>query len=86
MLDIMKERTGVKPGAGYGGMFKMNPDVSDLTESLPWKARTRWKLVLGTIQKGGNRCYCPESALLRRVMDHLLLEEDRSFSWTWKQD
>jgi CO dehydrogenase maturation factor len=77
MLDLIEERTGVKPGAGYGGMFKMNPEVSDLTESLSVEGPDKVEvLVLGTIQKGGNGCYCPESALLRRVMDHLLLEED----------
>ncbi|MDD1756470.1 MAG: AAA family ATPase [Methanomassiliicoccales archaeon] len=77
MLDLIEERTGVKPGSGYGGMFKMNPEVGDLTESLSVEGPDKVEvLVLGTIQKGGNGCYCPESTLLRRVMDHLLLEED----------
>jgi CO dehydrogenase maturation factor len=77
MFDLIEERTGVKPGAGYGGMFKMNPEVGDLTESLSVEGPDKVEvLVLGTIQKGGNGCYCPESTLLRRVMDHLLLEED----------
>lgn len=77
MLGLIEERAGVKPGSGYGGMFKMNPEVSDLTESLSVEGPDKVEvLVLGTIQKGGNGCYCPESTLLRRVMDHLLLEED----------
>lgn len=77
MLDLIEERTGVKPGSGYGGMFKMNPDVGDLTESLSVEGPDKVEvLVLGTIQKGENGCYCPESTLLRRVMDHLLLEEE----------
>jgi CO dehydrogenase maturation factor len=77
MFDLIEERTGVKPGAGYGGMFRMNPEVGDLTESLSVEGPDKVEvLVLGTIQKAGNGCYCPESALLRRVMDHLLLEED----------
>ena len=77
MFDLIEERTGVKPGDGYGSMFRMNPEVGDLTESLSVEGPDKVEvLVLGTIQKGGNGCYCPESALLRRVMDHLLLEED----------
>ncbi|MCU0861751.1 MAG: AAA family ATPase, partial [Methanomassiliicoccales archaeon] len=77
MFDLIEERTGVKPGAGYGGMFRMNPEVGDLTESLSVEGPDKVEvLVLGTIQKAGNGCYCPESTLLRRVMDHLLLEED----------
>jgi len=77
MFDLIEERTGVRPGAGYGSMFRMNPQVSDLTESLSVEGPDKVEvLVLGSIQKGGNGCYCPESTLLRRVMDHLLLEED----------
>ena len=77
MFDLIEERTGVKPGDGYGSIFKMNPEVGDLTESLSVEGPDKVEvLVLGTIQKGGNGCYCPESTLLRRVMDHLLLEED----------
>jgi CO dehydrogenase maturation factor len=77
MFDLIEERTGAKPGEGYGSIFKMNPEVGDLTESLSVEGPDKVEvLVLGTIQKGGNGCYCPESTLLRRVMDHRLLEED----------
>jgi len=77
MFELIEERTGVKPGAGYGNMLKMSPEVGDLTESLSVEGPDKVEvLVLGTIQKGGNGCDRPEPALLRRVLDHLLLEED----------
>ncbi|MEM0449332.1 MAG: AAA family ATPase [Methanomassiliicoccales archaeon] len=77
MLDLIEERTGVRPGSGPGGMFRMNPKVSDLTETLSVEGPDKVEvLVLGTIRHAGEGCFCPESTLLRRVMDHLLLEED----------
>jgi len=77
MQDLIEERTGAKPGQGYGGMFKLNPQVADLMESYSVEGPDKVEvLVLGTISKAGNGCFCPESTLLKRVMDHLLLEED----------
>ena len=66
MYDLIEERTGVRPGQSPGGMFRLNPQVGDLMENY----------LLGTIKRAGEGCFCPESTLLKRVMDHLLLEDD----------
>ena len=77
MYDLIEERTGARPGSGYGGMFKLNPKVDDLMENFSVEGPDKVEvLVLGTISKAGQGCFCPESTLLKRVMDHLLLEED----------
>ena len=77
MYDLIEERTGVRPGQGYGGMFKLNPQVDDLMENYSVEGPDKVEvLLLGTVEKAGEGCFCPESALLKRVMDHLLLEED----------
>jgi CO dehydrogenase maturation factor len=33
-------------------------------------------LVAGAVKKGGSGCYCPENALVRALVGHLLLEKD----------
>lgn len=78
MLDMIEDRTGVRPGAGYGGMFKMNPKVDDLAERFSVEGKDGVRLlVLGTIKVGGEGCFCPESALLKSLLKHLVLEEDQ---------
>lgn len=77
MYDLIEERTGARPGSGYGGMFKLNPKVDDLMENFSVEGPDKVEvLVLGTISTAGGGCFCPESTLLKKVMDHLLLEED----------
>lgn len=72
MKELIEERTGAKPGSP-GGLFKLNPKVDDMPEIL-WKEINGIRLMLmGTIQKGGGGCVCPESAVLRALMAHLLV-------------
>lgn len=78
MLDMIEERTGVRPGSGYGGIFKMNPRVDDLADRFAIQGKDGVKLlVLGTIKTGGEGCFCPESALLKTLLKHLVLEENQ---------
>lgn len=77
MYDLIEERTGVRPGQPSGGMFRLNPQVGDLMENYSVEGPDKVEvLLLGTIKRAGEGCFCPESTLLKRVMDHLLLEED----------
>jgi CO dehydrogenase maturation factor len=77
MYDLIEERTGFRPGQSPGGMFRLNPQVGDLMENYSVEGPDKVEvLLLGTIRKAGEGCFCPESTLLKRVMDHLLLEED----------
>jgi len=72
MDDLIEERTGAKPGS-YGAMFKMNPTVSDLPEKL-WVEHYGIRLiVMGGVKKGGGGCVCPESVLLKTLIQHLIL-------------
>ena len=77
MLDLIEERTGVRPGTSYGSMFRLNPKVDDLVDLYGVDGKDNVRLlVLGTIESGGSGCFCPESALLRRLMKHLLFERE----------
>jgi CO dehydrogenase maturation factor len=75
MEDLIYERTGAKPGTS-GGFFSMNPRVDDIPERFSVSHRGIRFLRLGTIDIGGSGCICPESALLRALVTHLLLYRD----------
>lgn len=73
MKELIEERTGAKPGT-MGGFFKMNPRVDDLPEALAQEQDGIRLMVMGTVKTGGSGCVCPESVLLKNLIQHLLLE------------
>lgn len=75
MEELIYERTGAKPGTS-GGFFSLNPRVDDIPERFSAQYRGIKLLRLGTIKQGGSGCICPESALLRNLVTHLLLARD----------
>ena len=72
MEELIFERTGAKPGT-VGGYFRINPRVDDIPDNLSAEYRGVRLLQLGTIKQGGSGCICPESALLRNLVTHLLV-------------
>lgn len=59
------------------GMIKLNPKVDDIFER--YSVRNEYGirvLVLGTIEKGGEGCFCPENAFLRAILRHAIFKED----------
>ena len=75
LKELIEERTGVKPGT-TGGMFRLNPFVSDIPEKYSIEVDGIRVLVAGAVKKGGAGCYCPENALIRALVAHLLVERD----------
>lgn len=71
MEDLIYERTGAKPGA-YGGFFSLNPRVDDIPDRFSIVHNDVRLLKLGTLEKGGSGCLCPENALLKALVTHLL--------------
>ncbi len=72
MADLIEERTGARPGQS-GGMFSLNPRVDDIPDRFSAMHRGIRLLVLGTVQRGGAGCICPESALLKNLVRHLFV-------------
>lgn len=72
MKELAAERTGAD--GGYGSLFRLNPTVSDLPEQFCVEQDGVRFLWMGTLERGGSGCACPESTLVRRLMGHLLLE------------
>lgn len=77
MRELILERTGAKD-EGAGLMFKLNPLVDDLPERFSVDAGGVRLLVLGTVETGGKGCMCPEGAVLKALMQHLLLRVPES--------
>jgi CO dehydrogenase maturation factor len=76
MKELITERTESQPG-GFGGFFKLNPKVDDLPEKLAVPSGDRIRLmVMGGVKKGGTGCVCPESVLLKNLVQHLILRRD----------
>jgi len=72
MGDLIEERTGARPGQS-GGVFSLNPRVDDIPDRFSATHRGIKLLVLGTVQRGGGGCICPESALLKNLVRHLFV-------------
>jgi len=75
MEDLIYERTGARPGT-VGGFFSLNPRVDDIPDRFSAMHRGIRLLQLGTIKAGGSGCICPESALLRSLVTHLLIARE----------
>jgi CO dehydrogenase maturation factor len=75
MKELVFERTGARPGS-IGGFFKLNPRVDDLPDALSATFENIKLMRLGGVKKGGAGCICPESALLRALVMHVVLARD----------
>ncbi len=73
MGELIEERTGAKPGT-VGGVFRLNPKVDDLPDKLSGEIDGIRLMRMGTVKKGGGGCICPESTLLRALIQHLVIE------------
>lgn len=72
--DLIEERTGVRPGKG--GMFRLNPDVSDVIGRCGVDIDGVTLLRMGTVERGGSGCMCAEGTFLQAFMRHLVLQTD----------
>jgi CO dehydrogenase maturation factor len=72
---LIEQRTGAKVKQ-YGQIFKINPQVSDLAQSCAYTHNGVALLVLGAVQQGGGGCACPESVLLKALVQDLVLYKD----------
>lgn len=75
--ELIAERTGST--GEPGGMFLLNPNVSDIAEKFALR-RTEgvYLLPVGTIEAAGEGCFCPQAAFVKALVRRLVLgkEED----------
>jgi CO dehydrogenase maturation factor len=74
---LIEQRTGAKVKQ-YGQIFKLNPEVSDIAATCAYRHEGVLLLVLGAVQRGGSGCACPESVLLRALVQDLILHKDEA--------
>lgn len=78
--NYIEEKTGISPGAsGWGAMFKLNPDVTDVVERFGINITKNLNLlVMGTVKQAGGGCLCAENVLLDSTIRHLALRKDEA--------
>ena len=71
MKDLLTERAGRN-----GPFYNMNPRIDDLPARFVREKDNLRLLVLGAIQQGGAGCACAENAVLRNLLNAMLLGQD----------
>jgi CO dehydrogenase maturation factor len=70
----IEEKTGARPGDGYGLLLRLNPDVDDVVERYGRQAPDGVRfLAMGTLSGAGVGCLCPENTLLTGVIRAIAL-------------
>lgn len=69
MKDLLAERAGRDEG---GGFFRLDPQVDDLLDRFGVDHEGVRLLVMGTVDEPGAGCVCPESAVLKALVRHLV--------------
>lgn len=70
---LIAERTGTEVGKS-SPFFTLNPKVDDIPEKYCADYQGIKVLTMGTVQKGGGGCACPENAFLKQLLSHLVLQ------------
>jgi len=73
MSDEIEERIG-----SPGGFIRLNPRVDDLVGRVAVAHDGIHLIVAGGITHGGAGCACPQSVLLRRLLEHVVTELDEA--------
>ena len=73
--ELVEEKTGVAPTELIGPVFNMAPTVDDIVDRFGVDSPSGVKLlVMGTVKGGGSGCMCGANALLRVLVQHLLIQ------------
>ncbi len=71
---LIKEKTGAEPGSS-GQWFMLNPTVDDIPQRYVVEYKGIQLLQMGAVASGGGGCACPESTLLKALLNHLIVAE-----------
>ncbi len=71
--ELAEERTGARPGEGWGILFSLTPKVDDLANKYGLRISDNLKLVVvGSIEASKEGCMCPAIALARAFLLHVM--------------
>ncbi len=72
--ELAEERTGARPGEGWGVLFSLTPRVDDIAEKYGITISDNLKLVVvGSIDASKEGCMCPAIALARAFLLHVMM-------------
>ncbi|MFP3910252.1 MAG: P-loop NTPase [Halobacteriota archaeon] len=72
LKEVIQHRVVMK-----GGVFRYNPKVDDVFKEHSVLNEEGVRVaVLGTIEKGGEGCFCPENAFLKAILRHAIFKGD----------
>lgn len=71
LRELITERAVISPG-----IYNLTPRVEDIPDRYASKKENIKLIVMGTVERGGGGCVCPENAFLRALMRHLVLKRD----------
>ncbi len=75
--ELAEERTGARPGEGWGILFSLTPKVDDLADKYGIRIRNNLKLVVvGSIDASKEGCMCPAIALARAFLLHAMISRN----------
>lgn len=72
---LIEERTGARVSE-VGQIFSLNPDVTGIAEKYAVRHAGVDVIIIGSAQKAGGGCACPESVLLKSLVRYLVLKRD----------
>ncbi len=75
LKGLIFDRTGADPNV-RSSFFSLNPKVDDIPDRYYADVDGIKIMEMGTVDYGGSGCICPESAFIRRLIQHLVLERD----------
>ena len=74
--DLVEEKTGARPGEGWGLMFRLNPSVDDVVDRFGIAGPDGVRLlVMGSLVVPAMGCLCPENALLAAAVGSIALRD-----------
>ena len=74
---LAEERTGARPGMGWGVLFSLTPRVDDLADKYGLRINDRLKLVVvGSIDVSKEGCLCPAIALAKAFLLHVMISRN----------
>ncbi|UCG72973.1 MAG: AAA family ATPase [Chromatiales bacterium] len=77
--DYVEEKTGARPGDGWGLFFRLNPDVDDVVDRFGIRAPDEVRLlVMGNTVQPAAGCLCPENSLLAAVANAVSLRRNEA--------
>ena len=72
MKDLLQERS-----ERQGPFYNLNPKVDDLPDKFMLSRNGLKLMVLGAVRQGGAGCACADNAVLRNLLNRLLLEKNQ---------